>query len=381
MGETTGVEADRVHPYPQSRPSHLQARKLAPVTAEREQLRRRFANGERWFHDSPLYQVLARAVSENDELLALAGHARAGQQPTNLMMGATHLIVLEAPEHPFARFFATVAGDLADPPQRAGAEYAAFCAEHRDAITTLLRTRLVQTNEPARATAVRLALHEVGRRLDGPAFLLEVGPSAGIQLCFDRWGVETGGRRFGPPDAPLTVTTEWRNPTPTAPPTAPPDLDDIADLSGRLGLDLNPVDATDPDQRRWLQALVWPEHVERFDLLQRALAAVALDPPEIVAGDAIDALAELDAERLPSDRPLIVFHSQVRIHVPAARRVAFDAAIDALAARRRLLHVALEHRDDGPAVLSLRDSEGEDVDLARAHGHGRWIAPSEAVGR
>jgi hypothetical protein len=347
------------------------------VTAEREQLRRRFAAGGRWFHDSPLYQVLARQVSRDDELLALAAHARAGQQPTNLMMAATHLVVMDEPTHPFARFFATVAGDDAQPPDRAGGEYAAFCAEHRDVITTLLRTRLVQTNEPARATALRVALHEVGRRLDGPAFLLEVGPSAGIQLCFDRWGVATGGRRFGPADAPLTITTQWR----TTPPSAPPDLDDIAQIDGRLGLDLHPVDATDPEQRRWLQALVWPEHVDRYAQLQRALAAVALDPPEIIEGDAIDALPGLDAERLPDDRPLIVFHSQVRIHVPADRRAAFDASLDALAARRRLLHVALEHRDDGPAILSLHDSEGEDVDLARGHGHGRWITPTESVGR
>ena len=347
------------------------------MTTEREQLRRRFAAGEQWFHDSPLYRVLARAVSEDDELLALAAHARAGQQPTNLMMAATHLIVMEEPLHPFARFFATVAGDDARPPDGAGGEYAAFCAEYRDTITTLLRTRLVQTNEPARATAVRVALHEVGRRIHGPAFLLEVGPSAGIQLCFDRWGVATGGRRFGPADAPLTITTQWR----TTPPTDPPDLNDTAELSGRLGIDLHPVDATDPDQRRWLQALVWPEHVDRYGQLERALASVALDPPEIVEGDAIDDLPGLDAGRLPDDRPLIVFHSQVRIHVPADRRAAFDAAIDALAARRRLLHVALEHRDDGPAVLSLRDSEGDDVDLARAHGHGRWIAPTEAINR
>jgi hypothetical protein len=341
------------------------------VTTEREQLRRRFADGERWFHDSPLYQALSRAVSEDDALLELAAQARAGQQPTNLLMGATHLAVLSEPDHRFARFFATVAGGDAEPPDRAGTEFPAFCAEHREALTETLRTRLVQTNEPARATAVRVALHEVGRRIDGPAQLLEIGPSAGIQLCFDRWGVRTGGRSFGPANPPLTIVTDWRGASP------PPDLGAIAQLSGRLGVDLNPVDATDPDERRWLQALVWPEHLDRFDQLQLALEAVAADPPEILRGDAIDALPGLDTERLPADRPLIVLHSQVRIHVPVARRPGFDAAIDGLAGRRRLLHIALEHRDDGPAVLSLRDSEGEDVDLARAHGHGRWIAPCE----
>jgi hypothetical protein len=264
------------------------------VTAEREQLRRRFADGERWFHDSPLYQALSRAVSEDDALLQLAAQARAGQQPTNLLMGATHLVVLSEPDHRFARFFPTVAGRDAEPPDRAGAEFPAFCADHREALTELLRTRLVQTNEPARATALRLALYEVGRRIDGPAHLLEIGPSAGIQLCFDRWGVRTGGHSFGPPDPPLTIATEWRGPT------QPPDLDAIAQISGRLGVDLHPVDATHPGERQWLQALVWPEHLDRFEQLRLALQAVAADPPEILRGDAVDALPGLDA---PARRP------------------------------------------------------------------------------
>ncbi len=337
---------------------------------DRERMRARFTDGVRWFHDSPLYQVLARTVSQDDDLLALAALGRAGQQPTNLLMAAVHMTVLREPAHPFARFFATVAGADAEPPLRAGRELAGFCAEHRAALRELVGSRLVQTNEPARATALRLALHEVGRRVGGPVDFLELGPSAGIQLRFDRWSVETGGRRFGAPDAPLTIHTEWRFPDP------PPDLDAIAPMQGRLGVDLHPVDATDPDQRRWLQALVWPEHTDRFAQLALALDVVAADPPEIVPGDAIELLPALDAERLSVERPLVVFHSQVRIHIPTERRPAFDAAIDGLAARRRLLHVALEHRDDGPAILSLHDSAGPAVDLARAHGHGRWIAPA-----
>ena len=340
-----------------------------------EQMRARFTDGTRWFHDSPLYQALARVVSQDDELLRLALLARAGQQPTNLLMGATHMTVLRDPSLPFARFFATVAGADAQPPEAAGAEYPAFCAEHRDALAELLRTRLVQTNEPARATALRYALHEVARRVEGPVTFLEVGASAGIQLRFDRWAIQTGGRRFGPADAPLTIKTEWRSDDP------PPDLDAIAPIAERLGVDLHPVDATDPGERMWLQALVWPEHVDRFAALDRALDVVAADPPEILAGDAIELLGRLDAERLSVDMPLVVFHSQVRMHVPVQRRGAFDAAIGALGARRRLLHIALEHRGEGPAVLSLHDSAGEDADLGSAHGHGRWIAPQVTPAR
>jgi hypothetical protein len=187
--------------------------------------------------------------------------------------------------------------------------------------------------------------------------------------------VRTGGRTFGPADAPLTLSPEWRADHP------PPDLDDIPAVLDRLGVDLHPVDATDPEQRMWLQALVWPEHRDRFAELATALDAVAADPPTILQGDAIDVLPRLDAERLPRDIPLVVFHAMVRIHVPPDRLPAFDAAITALGERRRVFHVSLEiaprdspHHRRAP-LLALRDSQGADRDLALAEGHGRWLQP------
>jgi hypothetical protein len=330
---------------------------------DRDALIRRFAVGDEWFDTSPLYRVLARAVVADDALLDLAAEVRPGQQPPNMLMAATHLLVLEDPGLPFARFFASVR-DEPEPPDDAGAEFAAFCAEHRDRLTRILRERLVQTNAPGRGVAVRLAMHEIGRRVDGPVTFLEIGPSAGIQLCFDRWAVKTAGRRFGPPDAPLTLRPQWRSDRP------PPDLDDFPPVRERLGVDLHPVDATDPEQRLWLQALVWPEHRERFAELAAALDAVAADPPRILEGDAIELLPRLS---LPDDVPLVVFHAMVRVHVPEARRPAFDAAIAALAGRRRVLHVSLEL--DREPSLTLSDSEGEHRDLARVEGHGRWIEP------
>jgi hypothetical protein len=342
---------------------------------DRETLIRRFARGDEWFESSPLYQVLARTVLTDEDLLDLAAEARSGQQPANMLMAAVHLLVLRNPELPFARFFASVRGDDAERPQGAALEFSAFCADHRDAITQILRERLVQTNVPGRGSALRLAMHEIARRVPGPVTFLEIGPSAGIQLRFDRWAVHTAGQRFGPADAPLTLRPQWRGEH------APPDLDHIPPVRDRLGIDLHPVDATDREQRLWLQALIWPEHRDRFTELATALDAVAADPPTILQGDAIELLPRLDATGLADDISLVVFHAMVRLHVPAHRRTAFDAAIGALARRRRLLHVSLEipqqgsSRDRRAPLLALRDSQGEDRDLALAEGHGRWIQP------
>ena len=342
---------------------------------DRAAVERRFAAGDAWFASSPLYQVLARQVAADDELLALAAQVRPGQQPANMLMAATHLIVLKDPGQSFARFFASVRGDDAEPPATAGAEFAEFCREHRAEIGEILRTRLVQTNEPGRGICVRLAMHEVARRVNGPVTFLEIGPSAGIQLRFDQWAVELGGRRFGPGGAPLTLRAQWRSET------APPDLDALPVIDRRLGVDLEPVDAGDPEQRLWLKALIWPEHRDRFTQLSTALDAVAASPPTMLRGDAIDVLPLLDSTTLSDNLPLVVFHAMVRLHVAPDRRPAFDSAIDGLAGRRRVLHVSLEIPDrDSPhdrtgQLLALRDSRGPDHDLAIAEGHGRWIAP------
>jgi hypothetical protein len=59
------------------------------VTDARAEIAKRFADGDRWFATSPLYQVLARTVASDDALLDLAAEAQPGQQPANMLMAAT----------------------------------------------------------------------------------------------------------------------------------------------------------------------------------------------------------------------------------------------------------------------------------------------------
>ena len=50
-------------------------------------------------------------------------------------------------------------------------------------------------------------------------------------------------------------------PVPTAPPR----------VTWRAGLDLDPVDISDPNQAAWLEALVWPEQSDRLAKLRIAM--------------------------------------------------------------------------------------------------------------
>ena len=58
----------------------------------------------------------------------------------------------------------------------------------------------------------------------------------------------------------------------------------LPQVTTRVGIDLHPIQADDPQATRWLRALVWPEHPERATVLQQVLALAQHEPPTLVAG-------------------------------------------------------------------------------------------------
>ena len=68
------------------------------------------------------------------------------------------------------------------------------------------------------------------------------------------------------------------------------------DVVWRAGLDLNPLDVTDPDDRAWLDALVWPGEEHLRDQLHTAAEVATADPPHLVRGDLLTDLPALLAD-------------------------------------------------------------------------------------
>jgi hypothetical protein len=313
---------------------------------------------------SPLYQSLARTVAGNSDLLRLAARGRPGQVPTFLFFGAVHALLLAGARHDLTRFYPSIAGENALPPDEAGPALVDFCAAFEDKLAALIETRLVQTNVVKRSLALRLGMAAIHRCVTSPVHLIEVGASAGILLRFDRYGYRLGGRQFGNPDSPVQIAAEWRGDS------VVPDLDALPSLASVTGIDLHPLDVRDADDRHWLEALVWPEKRHEAELLHNALDVVAEDPPAIRAGDAIEVCPALEAE-LPPGEPRVVFHAVTRLHVPTDRLGAFDAAIASLGKNAPLYWLSFE----GQGELDLRDPSGVLAHLARVEGHLAWIQP------
>jgi hypothetical protein len=318
-------------------------------------------------------------VAGKDALLDLAAAGRPGQYPTFLFFGAVHhLLLTGAGDDALAAYYPSVLPDgaTARPAEEAGPALVEFCARHEDALRAVIGSRLVQTNQVQRALGLRFGLAAIAEEVgDRPAHLIEVGASAGLNLRFDRYGYTLGGHRFGDPDSPVQFVAELYGDGEL------PDLDALPALASVRGVDLNPVDVLDADDRQWLRALVWPENHDQRLLLTAALDLVAGDPPPILPGDAIDVLPGL-AAALPEGEPRVVYHSATRMHVPAERLDAFDASIASLGESGPLWWLSVEDAPDpdpradpsrGGASLRLRGPGGQARDLAIVEGHLRWV--------
>jgi hypothetical protein len=170
-----------------------------------------------------------------------------------------------------------------------------------------LRVRATQTNEVGRCAALLPVLAGLAQ----PVALLEVGASAGLCLFPDRYSYRYGDRVVGH-GGPLIECAA----TGLTPPAGGPEV------VWRAGLDVNPLDVTDPADVAWLEALIWPEHAHRRARLRAAVAVAAAEPPLLRRGDLVDDLPALAAQA-PAGATLVVFHSSVLAYVPAPRRAVF----------------------------------------------------------
>ena len=235
---------------------------------------------------SPAYERLSHAVARDDELLARLATLPADKRQPNLLFGVVRLL----------------GGQVEDPDA-----FRDFALANWPAVEAQLRVRATQTNEAGRCAALLPVL----AGLPQPLALLEVGASAGLCLYPDRYGYRYGDHAVGTGEPVIDCAL-----TGIEPPVAVPDV------VWRAGLDLNPLDVTDPADVAWLEALIWPEHTHRRARLRAAAAVAAADPPLLLRGDVLDDLPAL-AARAPVDATLVVFHTSVLYQVPQPRRSAF----------------------------------------------------------
>lgn len=240
-------------------------------------------------------------------------------------------------------------------PARAAALLPGVVAAHEGVLRADLGAA-PQTNEVGRAAALWGGLlHVLGLGAgagvaagggDGRVAvrLHDVGSSAGLLLQADRMRMSArDGGAWGPPGSPVQLLDAWDvSPWRAAGGGHEPPRAVVVE---RVGVDVAPLDPSDPGDARRLLSFVWPEQRERVHRLRGALELAAAHPVPVRRAGAADLARGLE---LREGAVTVVWQSVVRQYVPAGERREAEAALEALGSRATpsapLVLLALEPR-------------------------------------
>lgn len=234
------------------------------------------------------YEIFARSIADDPAVLQLLATLPPAKAQPNLLLAAVQY------RHGAAQTYLQLRSWIID---------------DWDRLAATMMARATQTNEPARCAAILplLAL------IPGPITLIEVGASAGLCLYPDRYSYSYDGRRFGPNSSVLLQSTT------TGPFPMPTEMPQIVK---RVGIDLNPLDPSDADDRAWLQSLIWPGEDPRRSRLTAAVDLAAGSPAEMITGDLIAELPGAVSRAVPGST-VVVSHTAVLAYLDAPRRAVF----------------------------------------------------------
>lgn len=254
--------------------------------------------------------------------------------------------------------------------------FSAALTTHAAVLRRRVREQRVQTNEVLRCVGLLPAFLMLAARSPLPLELLELGPSAGLNLLVDRYRYRYAEGAWGPPGAPLELVADERGGTVPASLLA-----GALPIRRRRGVDLAPVDALDRDGYLLLRSFLWPGRDDRVARLDAAVETLRGDPAalELTRGDYVELLPRLLADR-PPDALTVVFQTASTGYLPAEAAASLRRSLDEAGTDGRpLAWVSTRRRDeseerrDDRYELELRLWPAETELVAYLDFHGNWL--------
>lgn len=259
--------------------------------------------------------------------------------------------------------------------QAAPAAIAAALRRHRARVEDYLRSP-PQTNEIGRSAVLLGGFAAIARATALPLAGFEIGASAGLNSLWHGYRYELGnGLHWGDIAGPVLIRSDWQGDAPALPAHIEVALCAASDIA--------PLDLAQPGAALRLASYVWPEHRERLDRLQAAVALAQRMQVEVEAADAPAWVERQLAEPRPGIAS-VIFHSVMWQYLPAPTRTALRDCLAAAGARASraapLAWLAFEPDRQGLFELALTLwPGGQRRVLATAQAHGRWVRWADAA--
>ncbi len=332
-------------------------------------------------HASPLYHELLRGMEYDLEMVTFLAFVQPDQPTLELFFSLITFLVLREYPTPMSEFYPV----LTDSPRPASEAYPVFrhfCLEHQEEIWERLPRVRLQTNVVAHCAnllpAFEMVYQRGGRK---PLAMVEVGPSIGLNLLWDRYGYQYGSMALGKLDSPVQIDCQLlgdrRPPLPIHFPL----------IEQRVGIEIAPLYLDAEEDLLWLQAGIWPEDLTGSYLFDEAIRiAQNIGRPWVIKGNAQDQIKDLRM-LIPEEQTYCVWHSFALSQGPAEVREEIIEAVAHVSRFRPMYRISLEidpQRDGLPLLELFTYEQGALVKqemLAECALHGewmRWLSPDEA---
>ena len=316
---------------------------------------------------SELYEFLSLKVSEDDAILELCTEAREGQPVPNLLFGAVHYLLLKGKDHQLKQYYPSLTNEYRKVEEEAFLHFKDFCIGYKEEIIPILKSKLVQTNEVRRCAYLYPVFSLIYSKVKKPLSLVEIGTSAGLQLLWDKYSYSYGTDEiYGDKNSSVHITSEIKGEQiPLILPEAPP-------VSSKIGFDLHVNDLRNYEDYVWLKSLIWPEHIERLELFEKAAECYKENPIGLIEGDGVNLLKEV-LVKLSEDTAICVFHTHVANQLPEELKVKLVETIKETGKGKDVFHIYNNMWDRKLHLDYFIDGVEYKEIIGETDGHGRWF--------
>ncbi len=317
-----------------------------------------------------LYAELTEAAANDGHLLDIASEASSGQPEPELLLAATHSLLLEGRDHPLAQFYPTCEQTGSD--KSPVAHFRDFCTVNEDQLRLIIATRRCQTNDVGRSAILLPAFEHILKITESNSLAqIEIGTSAGLNLNWNQYSYEfIGADRAGEPDSRVTITTEVRGKR------QPPLPQNFPAFAHRCGIDINTLDVTDDEDARWLHALIHPNQTRRHRQLTAAIEVARENQPPLIEGDVFDELpAQLS--NAPNNVGLIVFSTHLLYQLTEDQIAELRSLLSTHSSEQSVHWLSIDPDEElgEPTyrLVTFVDGDVTESQIAQFESYGDWI--------
>jgi hypothetical protein len=322
---------------------------------------------------SAFYYDLSLKISKDEELSRMASYASYGQPIPNIFFGAVHYLVLKDKNCLLASYYPSITKSLKNSALPFEV-FKDFCIHSESQIVELISSKIVQTNVINRCSYLIPILSELINKGQKNASIIDIGASAGLNLNFDLYEYWTNGQKiFGDSSVKIEFETKDSAIIPILP---------INYSVRKIGIDQHLINPQNEDEKLWLNALIWPDHLERFNSMERALELRENDKIEMFQASTVPQFEEIiNGQR--NDETLIVYATHTLYQFSPENRQDFFNMLDRIGKKRDFHFLSVESTrylqekyKSSQTVIELTNySNGQKIEkfIAETNVHGNRI--------